>query len=149
MPNHCENIVTLTCPTEAAAEAMKHLLSGKEEVFDFNELIPEPAALQESAEDEATLAELRKKYGCDNWHDWRYANWGAKWNSYDCELDESQIKDGILEYRFDTAWGPPAGVCRKLLEHIAENNLKTGVDWFYREPMNGLRGQLEEEGSNE
>jgi len=145
MPNHCENIVTLTCPSEESAEAMKKHLSGKESLFDFNSLVPEPVALQESEKDEATLKELRGKYGHDNWYDWRYANWGTKWNSYECELDESQIKEGILEYRFDTAWAPPEGVCRELLEHIETHGLNIEVDWFYREPMNGLLGQLEGE----
>ena len=145
MPNHCTNQVILTCPSEEAARAIKEHLAGEESLFDFNSLVPEPIALQESTKDEATLKELRKKHGHDNWYDWRYANWGTKWNSYYGELDESQIQQGMLDYRFDTAWGPPNGICRKLLDYIAEHNLSINVDWFYEEPMMGLRGQLEKE----
>jgi len=145
MPNHCANQVTLTCPSEESARAIKTYLAGKESLFDFNTLIPEPAALLESTKDEATLEELRARYNHDNWYDWRYANWGTKWNSYVCELDDSQIKQGQLDYRFDTAWGPPNGICRKLLDYIANHNLGIQVDWFYYETMMGLRGQLEEE----
>ena len=145
MPNHCTNQVILTCPSEEAARAMKKHLAGKESRFDFNSLVPEPMALLESEKDEATLKELRKKHGHDNWYDWRYAHWGTKWNSYYCELDESQIQQGMLDYRFDTAWGPPNIICRKLLDYIAEHHLSINVDWFYDEPMMDLRGQLEEE----
>ena len=149
MPNHCMNQVALVCPSEEAAQAIKKLLAGKEGMFDFNTLVPEPPEVLETAKKGAkkgaTMEELRAKYGSNNWYDWRLANWGTKWNAYDCELDASRIKQGILEYRFDTAWGPPAGVCRRLLDHIIDHNLGIQIDWFYHEPMMGFQGQLEEE----
>jgi hypothetical protein len=143
------NQVALVCPSEEAAQAIKKLLAGKEGMFDFNTLVPEPPEVlktaKKGAKKGATMEELRAEYGSNNWYDWRLANWGTKWNAYDCELDASRIKQGILEYRFDTAWGPPAGVCRRLLDHITNHNLSIHVDWFYHEPMMGLQGQLEEE----
>ena len=145
MPNHCTNQVVLACPSEGVARATRKHLEGREGVFDFNTLVPEPPELLESTKDKVTLEELRAKHGHDNWYDWRIANWGTKWNAYGCELDDSQIKQGMLDYRFDTAWAPPHGVCGKLLDYIAGNNLGIQVDWFYYEPMLGLRGQLEEE----
>ena len=145
MPNHCMNQVTLVCSSDAAAQAIRKHPTWKEGMLDFNTLVPEPPELLESTEEEATLEELRAKHGHDNWYDWRLANWGTKWNAYDCELDDSQIKQGVLDYRFDTAWGPPFGVCRRLLDHITNHNLSIHVDWFYHEPMMGLQGQLEEE----
>jgi len=145
MPNHCTNQVALACPSEESARAIKKHLAGKDEVFDFNTLVPEPPELLESTKDEASLEELRARHGHDNWYDWRIANWGTKWNAYGCELDDSEIKQGMLDYRFDTAWNPPHGVCGKLLEYIEVNNPGIQVDWFYYEPMLGLRGQLEEE----
>ena len=145
MPNHCSNQVVLSYPSEESARAIKKQLEGKDGVFDFNTLVPEPPEVLETIHDPVTSEQLRSKYGADNWYDWRMANWGTKWNAYHSELDDSQIKVGILDYRFDTAWAPPGGVCRALLDSIEGNNLGIQVNWFYDEPMNGLRGQLEEE----
>ncbi|MDF7826964.1 hypothetical protein P4B35_23270 [Pontiellaceae bacterium B12227] len=145
MPNHCMNDVTLKCHSEEVAVKMKELLAGKESLFDFNSLVPEPQELLESRLKIISVEELRKLFGHDNWYDWRYSNWGTKWNSYYCELDDSQIRQGILVYRFSTAWAPPEGICKALLEHIREHELKVEVDWFYHEAGNGIRGQLEEE----
>ena len=109
------NQVTLKCSSKEEALVLKKQLAGKEGAFDFNTLVPEPPELLVSTKKAETLKELRNTYGHDNWYDWRIANWGTKWNSYDCELDESQVDLGILDYRFDTAWAPPEAIYRTLL----------------------------------
>lgn len=144
MPNHCFNQVTLTCRTEEVAVQMKEQLAGKESVFDFNSLIPEPKELQKSRMKIVSAEELRKQFGHDNWYDWRKANWGTKWNSYQCSLDDSMIRRGELVYCFLTAWCPPEAVCEKLLEYIKTNNLGVEVSWYVNEPTEGVSGFLED-----
>jgi hypothetical protein len=77
-------------------------------------------------------AELRK-HGADNWYDWCVNNWGTKWNAGDVDLAEEYIpenpnEEGMLEYQFDTAWGPPEGIVRKLRKEFP--NLT--INWGYR-----------------
>jgi hypothetical protein len=48
---------------------------------------------------ESKSAELKHKYGYDNWYDWCNTNWGTKWGCYELEIDDDQI-------RFTTAWSP-------------------------------------------
>jgi hypothetical protein len=138
------NQVTLTCGSESTAITMKELLSGKGSVFDFNSLIPEPEELLESRLKIASVDELRNQFGHDNWYDWRRANWGTKWNSYECSLDDSGIRDGCLIYCFFTAWSPPEAVYEKLLQYIKTNNLDVEVSWYINEPAEGLSGYLED-----
>lgn len=51
--------------------------------------------------------EYTSRFGYDNWYDWRYANWGTKWNAYD------QYGDGN-EIEFSTAWNTPYRVMERL-----------------------------------
>ena len=145
MPNHCNNEVTLQCPSEEVAIRLQELLAGEESLFDFNCLCPEPKELLDKTDDPDTKAERIARYGHDDWYDWRLAHWGNKWNSYDCSLDDSDIRSGRLLYCFLTAWGPPDGICSKLMAHLDDEAPDTKVSWFYYEPMNGIRGQLEKE----
>ena len=145
MPNHCNNEVTLQCRTEEVARVIKDHLAGKESLFDFNSLMPEPLELLESTDDPAIQASRIARYGHEDWSGWRSANWGTRWNSYECTLDDSGIRDGELQYSFLSAWGPPDGICGKLKEYITASTRDIELSWFYYEPMNGIRGQLEEE----
>lgn len=53
-----------------------------------------------------------RNYGAKTWYQWAYANWGTKWNSYDCEPADIEGKTLC----FHTAWeGVP-----KIIEKIAE-----------------------------
>lgn len=62
-------------------------------------------------EEQSELAQqMQEKYGCSNWYDWQYENWGVKWGDCHTEyLDENLIdhEDGerTIEYSFDTPWG--------------------------------------------
>jgi hypothetical protein len=56
----------------------------------------------------------------NDWYSWNIRNWGTKWdvavvdnNSYtDTEIEE--IGEGIISYRFNTAWSPPIQAIEKL-----------------------------------
>lgn len=114
---------------------------GGDNVFDFNRFIKMPSQLENTAapslteqiefakksgvdptknmtelEVEAQLdkdAELREKFGADNWYTWRLKNWGTKWNSCDAEIVEEIVQsNGIvnLTYHFSTPWSTPNGI---------------------------------------
>lgn len=82
MPNHMTNL--LQAPRAVIAD-----LIGDDGAVDFNEVLPEPADLG------------------DRWYQWRIANWGTKWNGYQTDRGEGQI-------RFTTAWSSPYPVVRAL-----------------------------------
>ena len=48
-------------------------------------------------------------YGFQDWYDWRWANWGTKWNSCDSEFQDNAIF-------ISTAWSMPFPVIKKLSE---------------------------------
>lgn len=54
---------------------------------------------------------LVKKFGADNWYDWRVNNWGTKW---DVEAEISEVDDKTLAINFDSAWAPPIAAIIKL-----------------------------------
>jgi hypothetical protein len=52
---------------------------------------------------------LKRKYGYDNWYDWRLNFWNTKWNAYYQRKEENTIF-------FDTAWSTPFQIFKKLSE---------------------------------
>ena len=78
--------------------------------------------------DELLKARYKKEHGSDNWYDWRVNNWGTKWNSYSCEIQEQE--DDYVVYTFDTAWGPPTGVIEALREQCPDFHISA----FFDEP---------------
>jgi len=91
--------------------------------FDFNKIHKMPKALEDTVsptrdEDKVKAKRRLKKYGAENWYDWKCKNWGTKWNSVDTEIIEDE-KDG-LTYTFNTAWDCPREVVDKLQEILDE-----------------------------
>jgi hypothetical protein len=117
MPNWITNILTINADEKMVQKILSEIKS-EESQFDFNLIVPQPDELEgtksptriisdeEYAEDSSKgitkemSDELISKYGYDNWYDWRYENWGTKWNS-----DEVHICDN--EITFNTAWCNP------------------------------------------
>jgi hypothetical protein len=62
---------------------------------------------------EAAIAVYRET-GFYDWYDWSIANWGTKWNSYHFSIDDDDIGDDKLSFRFDTAWSFPWPIFEKL-----------------------------------
>ena len=87
-------------------------------VFSFWNII-RPTDLDTYYLQEDPNADKSKIWSGDNWYDWNIRNWGTKWDvaqgDYDdwrdTTLDES---DGVVRYRFDTAWSPPCEAIEKL-----------------------------------
>lgn len=66
-----------------------------------------------------------KKYGHKNWHSWRIANWGTKW-----DVSEAEKKDegeASVLYSFNSAWAAPI----IWVEHVSKKypNLKFKLEY--------------------
>lgn len=124
MPNWSFNRMSVHTTTDAEKAEVKRLretikrvkkIDGKdvETLFSFQNIIPMPEELEDT---EAPVVgghdyNLIRKYGYDNWYDWRWENWGTKWDARDV-CDESE--DDTLMFTFDTAWSFPIPVVVKL-----------------------------------
>lgn len=65
----------------------------------------------------AQEAELREKYGYDNWYDWSVANWGTKWNAVEPVIVSEEENNGITTFvfHFQTAWSMPEGIITSMV----------------------------------
>ena len=157
MPNWCQNEVRVTATDRGKAEAFVDFVRYEQNYFSFERVIPMPKELKgtrsptdivsqeeydrnPNQENRPITQEMsdrfKTEYGYDNWYDWTNENWGTHWDA-DCE--EVKIDDfGGVEYRFDTAWGPPEGIYNALRELFPKLN----ISWFYREDSMQMAGWL-------
>lgn len=147
MPNHCSTITIFSCYSPEVLKELKALIwrtepEREEPFFDFNSVIPFPDLLKNSVspvlicteEDKVekykdnnqyiTQIELDRRInecGATSWYDWNCKNWGTKWNSYDCSIDESNKNSLILKY--DTAWSPATPVLQEISKRFPLVNI--------------------------
>ena len=167
MPNWCSNRVIVSGDAEYV-EAFKEAVKGSEKAFSFEAIIPfpeelhgigSPVTIMETEEEieqykkdhsdsewsignlpitQKRSEELKEKYHADNWYDWCNDNWTCKWDACDVYLDIDE--PDYLQYRFDTAWGPPENIYEILkLQHPDIH-----ISWFYDEPGMQFAGYLGE-----
>lgn len=115
MPNHCFN--TLICEDADFSEIIEQFRTkGEDEhdFLDFDKIIPMPKELEITASFNTKDTELQEQYkintekfGFPHWYEWRKANWGTKWNSYNCDFKDNSVT-------FSTAWCPPEPVIKEL-----------------------------------
>jgi hypothetical protein len=71
---------------------------------EIEEHCPSASSLKEDGQQrQVNLVE----YGYHSWYDWRYANWGVKWDVSDAERDDMNVDDGLLNYQFLCPWNAP------------------------------------------
>jgi len=88
-------------------------------VFAFWNIV-RPTDLYTYAQQSDPNADPKVAWSGDNWYDWNIRNWGCKWDVgiaddnhfVDTSMDE--LKDGGVQYNFDTAWSPPSEAIEKL-----------------------------------
>lgn len=86
-------------------------------------------------------AALVKEFGYDNWWDWRVNKWGTKWTP---EIDPDW-GDTFMTANFETAWSPPEGIYKKLVELFPALDIK----WHWSEPGMCASGDLETDTTND
>lgn len=142
MPNWCHNRVTFHSDNPETLKSLR-------QVFDsdhpFSTLIPEPDWPNTPNEQGVYPGPRYRKFGPrqfpdgsfdQRWYDWRCANWGVKW---DIQCPEcTQDDDDLLEYEFETPWGPPHQICNHLKAEFPD----LGITWFYDEPGCQCAGYL-------
>ena len=120
-PNWCNDIL--------------YVKGDKSQIALFKEIIREYNEIQGKADSEEPLRPfsidifypMPAKVG-EDWYAWRCAHWGTKWDVSDPELLEDSETN--LEYRFDTAWGPP---CAAIVT-ISQQFPKLTFEMEYSEP---------------
>ena len=143
MPNHCHNRVGIYGDADQIKKVKKTLAS-KNTCFNFNAILPAPdwsttpnnkgeLPIPPAPDKEHDYAKWSDGSQDDRWYNWQCDNWGTKWNSYDCSLDEDEER---LEYVFDTAWAPPTPVIDALREQYPD----LGISAFYDEPGMEIAG---------
>lgn len=148
MPNHCNNTITITSSPEAVDELLKDYISKDKDgdrFLDFDKIIPKPKSIEfssalnsyeiimlennlpdklkksfDSFKEKLTDYNL-KNHNADGWYDWCVANWGTKWNSYDCFINENGIS-------FVTAWSPATPIVTALAKLIKQDLVLTYIE---------------------
>jgi hypothetical protein len=69
----------------------------------FDHFFPTPQAVDE-------------KDGEGEWFDWRFDNWGTKWNPVPASIYMMRDSDTSILLSMNTAWGPP----NKFLNHLSK-----------------------------
>lgn len=117
MPNWNKNITRLTGPKEQLDKAVKRLKNRKGELT-FNKIVPMPRALEDTVSPtKIRREELIKKYGDDNWYDWRCNNWGVKWDASESTFYK---EDGYVDIEYETPWCPPIEFWEKFTKQFPE-----------------------------
>ena len=118
MPNHCYQQVHLRGPRNLIKEIYDHL---KQTDPMFCQLI-KPMPFEMFVQPRVS----KQGYAIPAWYDWRWENWGTKWDVCDVQFMEEKLTD--LGNRFEdgceaefgfhcwTAWGPPLPVWNALVD---------------------------------
>ena len=147
MPNYCNNNIVITGPNSVIDKIEKIANGDKGDLLQY--FYPMPKALEDTTaplqkdatkEEKAKAKENLKKYGYDNWYDWRVENWGTKWdimefyniNRKEIGEDESEISLG-----FDTAGAPALGAYERCIDENSNCSLKA----YYYEPGCDFMGE--------
>jgi hypothetical protein len=112
-------------------------------VFAFWNIV-RPTDLYTYAQQSDPNADPKVPWSGDNWYDWNIRNWGCKWDVAisdnedfrDTSMDE--LKDGGVQYNFDTAWSPPSEAIEKLSTQHPNLTFK-----LYYEEEQGWGGEIE------
>ena len=101
MPNWCENKLVLKHADRAMLERVVDSFRNGPGLF--SEFLPMPKELED------TTAPGDQP----NWYDWRWDNWGTKWDVRQDDKSRSscskisEIEDNTVTLQFMTAWSPP------------------------------------------
>ena len=169
MPNHCNNRLGITGPTEDIEKFIALVKNNGDDKDEneynlFESLIPMPKELEgTTSPSKEGNVDLIDKYGHDNWYDWCNSKWGTKWGDYSMhatnivyetktnyphlENGDKDYENGVsvltgnanIHFEYDTAWAPG---CDELTQAIVKQFPTLNGYIYYEEPGMGFAGQL-------
>jgi hypothetical protein len=99
MPNWCSNNLTVSGDAIKVKSFFNNGIHNG--VWRMSLYFPMPIELENTTSPNKEPSEdLIKRFGHDNWYDWRCANYGTKWDA-----DSDNYGDDYVQ--FETAWNPP------------------------------------------
>jgi hypothetical protein len=138
MPSRKSNRIHVT-GHEHDIRAFLETVRSEDRLFDFDRIIPMPDILkktnaglmiiggqrastwvEESGQPprlptESEVAQILAT-GFESRYDWREEHWDTRWNARDIHIDDRGIELGMIAIEFNTAWGAPLQICRKLID---------------------------------
>ena len=146
MPNWCNNTLSIQGPTDTLKPLWDE--ANREGSGLLNAMKPMPQELADTTS--PTPKEGQAGYkgpqpvieGCDNWYDWRVANWGCKWDVDTEGLEYVANGDGTASIAgwFDSPWAPPIEAYNTFLDDMANCTLES----FYEEGGMDFAGHYED-----
>lgn len=135
MTNWCENVLILAHKDPSmVARAVEAFENGRL----LEEFVPMPKEYLEAGHpscDPKAERVLAKKHGYTDWHEWRVANWGCKWDVGGGDALALESNDpGRVELCFNSPWAPPATA------YPALERLGFTVEAFYYDKGRSLCG---------
>ena len=115
MPNWCMNKLTIRHDDKSMIEKFDKAYRNDSAIETFLPTPRDPNDPDRIVGDNAPVPD-----GMLDWHSWRLANWGTKWD-IGCGIDmgmrglEPTIVDNELNVTFDSAWSPPLGFYERLV----------------------------------
>jgi hypothetical protein len=99
MPNWCSNNLTVSGDAIKVKSFFNNGIHNG--VWRMSLYFPMPIELETTtAPTKEPSEDLIKRFGYDNWYDWRCANYGTKWDANSDNYGDDYV-------RFETAWSPP------------------------------------------
>ena len=135
VPNHItQHIHFLGVTPERLAEIRKLLEGpvpdedGEIRQFNFEVIIPLPTEIDRYPPPKKGFPEeIRKQSMSDALYEWRCANWGTKWGSYDLQ----ELPDG---WKYETAWHIPEPILLQVSRMVPDLDIQVEADdeggWF-------------------
>lgn len=160
MPNWVTTEIKIKGKAEdLAAFVRKHIVTqkyengGKEDILDFETVIPSPKTIKECPEEcianENSHIVIEEDRPWFDWYKWNINYWGTKWNSSNTSYPEADsiLAQGSTEIEIwlDTAWDPASPVYYKLQEMYPELNIEV----FYGDEGGFFVGHLKADGTDE
>lgn len=123
MPNWCKCNLQIQSTVEDKKQILNSITIRRKtgdtvnKEITFEKILKTPKKLLEENKhlpliDDEPRKDLIEKYGADNWYDWRIKNWGVKWDASEPEFEI----DDTIDVSFQTPWGPPYKILKKLSE---------------------------------
>lgn len=136
MPNHVFNSVAIQGTSEQLKMVQEFLATptfmnqpDEELIFNFAKLISIPKDKVEEYHTTHGFSEGKATGETEfNWYNWNNRCWGTKWNAYDVETD---LQDGLLQYRFCTAWSYPEPIIHALADYAQQGGIT--FEWYAEE----------------